>query len=463
MPAAKTAIARVTGPVEGGKGRPFGSPPASLVSEHGYLMKEFLLDGTAQTYVPAPGSTIDLDGRWTVEPGATAAYRTRMYLVRPKDPARFNGVVIVNWQNVTAGFDIGVPSIHDMTHGFAWVGITAQQVAVDGQSSLNAGMPALAGLAAWDRDRYGTLHHPGDEYSYDIFTQAARTFAADRPLDGVDPLGGLRPLLLMATGESQSAMRLGSYINMVDEAERLFDAFFLTLHWGVCPYPPNQSLFESLAPLGNGLSAGSAAIHDRGRAPILVLNTESETLNCFPVRQSDSATYRFWEMAGTAHMGGDIVRNLQETMARDGITSSLQANAVNDIDWAYVRNAALEHLVAWVEGAPPPPSFPPIDVKNGAIVTDEIGNASGGLRLPDLAVPTAVHSGTNDRGLPAGLAGHSSSLRDEQINALYPDAETYLRAWNDALNIIRAQGLILESDLDAERARGRTIAAALWR
>ena len=43
------------------------------------------------------------------------------------------------------------------------------------------------------------------------------------------------------------------------------------------------------------------------------------------------------------------------------------------------------------------------------------------------------------------------------------DAETYLKAWNDALDTSRAQGLILESDLDAERARGRTIAAALWR
>jgi len=426
-------------------------------------MEEFLLAGTAQAYEPAPGSTVDVDGRWTVEPVATVAYRTRMYVVRPKDPARFNGVVIVNWQNVTAGFDIGTPSIHNLVHGYAWVGVTTQWVAVEGQPSLTADMSATTGLAAWDRDRYGTLHHPGDEYSYDIFTQAARTFAADRSLDGVDPLGGLRPLLLVAAGESQSAMRLGSYINMVDEAERLFDAFFLTLHWGVCPHPPNQSLFESLAPIGNGLSAGSAAIHDRGRAPILVLNTESETLKCFPVRQSDTATYRFWEMAGTAHMGGDIVRKMQETMARDGIASSLQEDAANDIDWTFVRNAALEHLVAWVEGDSPPPSFPPINVKNGAIVTDEIGNATGGLRLPDLVVPTAVHSGTNDRGLPAALAGHSSPLTNEQISALYPDAETYLKAWNDALDTSRARGLILESDLDAERARGRTIAAALWR
>jgi hypothetical protein len=258
-------------------------------------------------------------------------------------------------------------------------------------------------------------------------------------------------------------MRLGSYINMVDDAERLFDAFFLNLHWGVCPYPPNQSLLDSLAPIGNGLSAGSAAIHDRGRVPILVLNTESETLRCFAVRQPDTATYRFWEMAGTAHMGGDVLPRMKDTMARDGITTPLQLDAVNNIDWGYVRNAALEHLVAWTVGGTPPPSFPPINVENGAIVIDENGNATGGIRLPDLAVPTAMHSGTKDTGPPAALAGQSTPLTDEQFSALYPDANSYLEAWNDAVDTIRAQGLILESDVDAERARGRTIADALWR
>jgi hypothetical protein len=453
----------VSGPLDCGRGRPFSSPPASLVTEHEYLVEEFLLEGTARAYTPVAGSTIGIDGRWSVEPAATATYRTRMYVVRPGDPTRFNGVVIVNWQNVTAGFDIGIPNAHDLAHGYAWVGVTAQQVAVEGQPSQGPGAPVSPGLAAWDPDRYGTLHHPGDQYSYDIFTQAARTLAFDRPLDGVDPLGGLQPRLLMATGESQSSMRLGSYINMVDDAERLFDAYFLTLHWGLCPYPPNQQLFESFAPIGNGLSAGSAAIHDQGRVPILVLNSESETLSCFPVRQPDTATYRFWEMAGTAHMGGDIVRKMREAMARDGIATAMQLDAVNDIDWGYVRNAGLKHLVAWADGGPPPPSFPPITVEHGAIVTDEIGNATGGIRPPDLAAPTAVHSGTNDCGIPAALTGRSTPLTSEQLSALYLDTNAYLNAWNDAVDAARIQGLILESDLDALRARGSTIAAALWR
>jgi hypothetical protein len=306
------------------------------------------------------------------------------------------------------------------------------------------------------------LHHPGDEFSYDIFTQAARTLAAERPLDRVDPLGGLRPRLLVATGESQSAMRLGSYINMVDDTERLFDAFFLNLHWGVCPYPPNQPLFDSFAPIGHGLSAGSAAINDRGRAPILVLNTESETLRSFPVRQPDTATYRFWEMAGTAHLGGSVVAEMQEMMTRDGMTTTLELDSANTVEWGYVRNAALEHLVAWADGDTPPPSFTPIGVLNGAIVTDEIGNATGGIHLPDLIVPTAVQSGTNANAINpvAALAGQSTPLTDEQLTARYSNAGAYLKAWREAVDTTQARGLILESDLEAVRARGRTMAAA---
>ena len=46
---------------------------------------------------------------------------------------------------------------------------------------------------------------------------------------------------------------------------------------GLCPYPPDQPLQRSFRPLEDGLYAGSSAINDRGRVPILVLNSESES------------------------------------------------------------------------------------------------------------------------------------------------------------------------------------------
>jgi hypothetical protein len=457
----RTDVARVVGPIAGGKGWPFGSPPD--VAGHDCLMEEFFAEGVAQSYAPVPGSEIGIDGKWLVEPAGTAEYRTRFYVVRPIDSSRFNGVVLVNWQNVTAGLDLGTPSTFDLDHGYAWVGVTTQWVAMEGQRSLVSGMPGTQGLRAWDPERYGTLRHPGDEFSYDMFTQAARAVGRDRSTGAVDPLGGLEPRLVIATGGSQSAMRLGSYINIVDDAERFFDAFFLTVHWGMCPYPPDQRLTASFAPVGAGLTAGSAAIHDRGRVPVLVLCSESETMNNLPVRQPDTPMFRFWEMAGTAHAGGGVGAEMESVLVRDGMAPFLQNDIVNTIDWGYVRNAALEHLVVWADGGSPPPSFPPIDATiDEGIHHDDLGNATGGVRLPELLAPTGVHSGTNAINPLAALSGQSTPLPDEQLRSLYPDAEAYLDAWDAAVDQVKSLGLVLDTDLDMLRARGRKVAAEHW-
>jgi hypothetical protein len=53
-------------------------------------------------------------------------------------------------------------------------------------------------------------------------------------------------------------------------------------------------------------------------------------------------------------------------------------------------------------------------------------------------------------------------LTDEQLNVLYSDVVAYLKMWDRAVENSRSQGLILEADLDDQRAHGRTIAADLW-
>lgn len=106
-------------------------------------------------------------------------------------------------------------------------------------------MPGLSqGLTAWDPERYGSLHHPGDAYSYDIYAQAARLLRDGPAAGGTDPIGGLRPRTLIAVGGSQSAMRLGSYINIAHQHDRLFDGFYLIVRWGMCPPIEDISLVE---------------------------------------------------------------------------------------------------------------------------------------------------------------------------------------------------------------------------
>jgi Alpha/beta hydrolase domain len=444
----------VTGPVEGAH-RPFSSPPFGI-EEAGYVMEEFLVEGTAGSYRPSapPGR----DGRWEAEPGPEADYRTRIYVVRPADPADFNGIVLANWQNVTAGFDLGMPP-PEAYCGYAWVGITAQHVAVHGMASLGPGMVATNGLVGEDPERYATLHHPGDEYCYDIFTQAAATVAPKRPMDAVDPLDGLTPRLILATGSSQSAMRLGSYLNMVHARVQMFDGFLLLVHWGLCPPPPNQELLESFTPLDTGLCGGHSRIRDDG-VPILVLSSETEVLSNYPVRQPDTDSFRFWEMAGTAHATGAGLDDFAEFLDRFVGTdpSVLQANTVQ---WNYVADAALRHLVRWVENGEAPPHFPLIDVDAGPPATihrDQWGNATGGVRLPDVIAPTAHNRGDNDVNILVAMLGESVPFTPDELAARYPSRTDYLAEWDGAVDALLTAGLDLEAQTDSLRARGRKVA-----
>ena len=454
----RTYTATVAGPVAGGKGWPFGSPTYD-VAALGCAMEEFFIDGVACSYRPVAGSEVARDGRWRTEIAATAAYRTRMYVVRPTDPARFNGVVLVNWQNVTAGVDLGMPSVNDLGRGFAWVGVTTQRIAVDGQPAIGGMLAASKGLREWDPERYGSLRHPGDEFSYDIFTQAARTVAPGREVSNPDPLGGLEPRRIIALGASQSALRLGSYVNLAHAAERVFAGFLPTVHFGICPYPPNQTLQASFAPVGDGWYAGSSRIRDDSGTPILVVASESETMHNYPVRQPDSQTFRFWEMAGTAH--ASAAPEMEAVFARDGLASILNAETRNEISWEYVRDAALAGLVEWIETGRAPRSFPPIDVDPGppaAIRRDRFANALGGIRLPEMEAPTARNSGTNALNPLAALAGESVPFDPLQLAELYADHETFLEAWDTAVDSLAADELVLPDAVDAVRARGRELA-----
>ncbi|MBE1536911.1 alpha/beta hydrolase domain-containing protein [Actinomadura algeriensis] len=77
------------------------------------------------------------------------------------------------------------------------------------------------GLKKIDPDRYGSLEHPGDGFTFDIFTQVARGLRGGAPLDG------LRPQRLIASGESQSALAMVTYYNGVQPLTRAFDGFFV--------------------------------------------------------------------------------------------------------------------------------------------------------------------------------------------------------------------------------------------
>ncbi len=97
----------ITGPIPATT--PFGDPshgfvfsPAAVdLGPRGYVQEEFFIEGTANRYTRSGMETADV-----VDGGHP--YKTRFVVRRPLSPDAFNGTVVVEWNNVTAGQDLDI-------------------------------------------------------------------------------------------------------------------------------------------------------------------------------------------------------------------------------------------------------------------------------------------------------------------------------------------------------------------
>ena len=440
----------LSGPVTGGdKGYPFGRPDRDLGAV-GYREEEFFLEGTAVRYRPRPGSELGADGRWEVEPAGQAPYRTRLVVYRPVDPEAFNGTVLVSWNNVSAGFDgYTVDSAEILDSGFAYVAVTAQRVGVHGMGEQPMG------LVQWDPGRYGRLSITSDDYSFDIFSQAARTVAAGRSRNSVDPdpLDGLDVRHLVAIGASQSASRLGAYINAVQPLHHLFDAFMPYLYFGGgSPLDVGEEVFNP----GSGMRDRSTLpmipcrIRDDLDALVMIVNSEVEAIACHGVRQPDTDRFRYWEAAGTAHVALQSMVSRAESMGQPAAAVAAALKGINEVPLNPVVESAYRHLQGWLETGTPPPRQPLIDFAGdpAEVVRDEHGIARGGIRLPQVEVPLATNSAIPAPGHPMGFLGGSCvPFPPEKVRALYGQAEDYLERFEQATAALEKAGLILPRDV----------------
>jgi hypothetical protein len=446
------ATPSVTGPITGGtRGWPFGGPTVDLES-YGYREDEYFIEGDATRFRIAASHEFGRDGHWAVEPVETAPYKTRIVVYRPKDRARFNGTVVVSWNNVTAGYDLFEVNAEIFEGGFACVAVTTQAIGVNGLP------PTPMGLAAWDPERYGTLAMPSDDYSFDIFTQAARAVGPARARQPNDPMAGLDVVKLIATGASQSGGRLVTYINAVQPLESVFDGFLLTIHFGFgFPLEVGDFVINLAAtPTDPRSVRGAHQIREDCPVPVMVVNSELESAALLGVRQPDTDLYRYWEVAGTSHMSRPGVEALGVRSLRDfgPDLPRLVGDSVtgmNAVSMAPVLNAAIRHLASWVNGGAPPPSQPLIEFAGEPeeIVRDEHGNAKGGVRLPQMEVPIARNSAIpQGDDFLSGLTGSTVPFSAETLRALYGDKAGYVARFEQAARDAVKAGVVLDRDVD---------------
>jgi hypothetical protein len=82
----------VLGPVTGPR-PPWGAPRVDP-ARYGYCVKEYQLRGVAACYEAVAERS---GGEVEVEEVGAAAYHTRLLVIRPEHPARFNHTVLLNW------------------------------------------------------------------------------------------------------------------------------------------------------------------------------------------------------------------------------------------------------------------------------------------------------------------------------------------------------------------------------
>jgi hypothetical protein len=444
---------KVTGPVLPDSGMSLGTG-GPVLSTVGYQKKEFFLEGTAHSYTPTLPLPIDGKLVVTADPEDPAGnFKTRMVVIRPIKVADFNGTVIVEWLNVSAGADTGPDWI--MAHnelirkGYAWIGVSAQAVGVN---ALKNGAAAA---------RYASLVHPSDSYSYDMFSHAGKR-AGDT---ASKLLGGWTADRVIAAGESQSAFRMVTYIDAVHPIEDVFDGYMVHSRFGF-----GASI--SQAPLPVHSFPYPAPIRDDLNVPVMVVMAEGDVIQTnLEARQPDTPMFREWEMAGTAHADAYTLTGLGDPGDGSGALAMfgfLRApsnpfgceSPINAGPQHWILQAAFDGLDTWVRTlqdpgqaiVAPPHAAPLTALSDTPVVLDRDlqGNALGGVRSPHVEVPVATLDSVN-AAPPGGfgfcsLFGRTMPLTPTEILALYPTKDDFLTKWSDSIDDSVADGFMLAED-----------------
>ncbi|MET0701319.1 MAG: alpha/beta hydrolase domain-containing protein [Mycobacterium sp.] len=443
------------------------------ITDVGYTASEYFVSGSAASYSPV--GDCGSDGVWDAEPSGAADYTTRMVVLTPTDTALFNGTVLVEWLNVSGGID--APALWFMAHreilreGYAYVAVSAQYVGVEGGESLGGANMSLKTL---DPDRYGGLHHPGDAFSYDIFSQIGELF---RPADNVEVLAGLSPDAVVAVGESQSAMFLTTYLNAVDPLAQVFNGFLVHSRFGPAAPLDGASILESqdLPP--------QVRFRPHLRVPTVAVITETDLIDgrlagYHAARQPDNEMLRTWEIPGAAHADNYTIRVAFIDTGAAPVHELVAAYAPTDVlmgqqlahfinfgpQHHYVLQAALAGLSRWLRTGEPAPSAEPIALTATAppaLNVDVNGLAIGGVRTPWVDVPIARTSGIADSDdvEMAFLFGTGAPFDDATLDRLYPGGVTdYLDRFTRSLDAAIAAGFLVPTD----RAEILDLAAATY-
>ncbi len=427
------------GDAYGDRADQFGSAP--------FVEQEFFLSGQARRYKSA--GTLGSDGKWSATVvSSNTPYKTAALVRRPSHPSHFNGIVLVEWLNVSSGYpldvDWGMNREEILRKGYAYIGLVNQKVGLDGVKKLTA-----------YGDRYTGTDISTDDISYDILSQAGQAVRDQYSV----LLGGLKPVKVLTSGHSQSAMRLTTYANAIQPLDRVFDGI----------------LIHGRANSGTKMASGdntpsSTVIRADSLVPVFQIQSQMDvSVQPATSKAIDTGKVRYWEVAGAAHADQYLLDNIYSVSEREvGFDQPDCSKPHNAMPFYMAQNAALRHLANWTLTGTAPPVAPRMK-RNwlGSLQKDANDNVVGGLRLPEIEVPVATYGNANfTSGSLAFLdlfaciaGGYTEPFSASKLKTLYPTRADYVSKYKKAADAALAAGHILPEDHAnaLQRAQAATI------
>ena len=475
------------------EGDPAGeiSLPASWQTGAGYLLDEFFVSGHANVfnYNQAEAEIGEHPGDNLVVRLVDMPYKTRILVAYPEHKERFSGVVIIELMHATSGSDKmsvwATAAEFFRREGFVYIGITVSgdQAVAYLKSGCGGELPACG-------ERYAGLSLDDNGLEFEIVSQLASALRSGIPDQSPLPIDFNPVDMIFVTGYSQDAApAVITLSNQFHQAA--IDGYFpqgyalgrpiggkysnlrgVTGDPQFCDQPGSSPYPDCIG----SLAADEALIRNNLPVPVYLGMTEHDVVYHagFANRQPDidvnpHASFRLIEVPGSGHVPSTLgeleiapgYRRADLCVHQPGFNNT----PVSAVD---VYNAYWRAMILQVREGRIPPKAPRIETDQlGGIVRDELGNALGGLRMPEFQFPRASYFQPYNVAKPAcsdeitteclpteiarsgGYCFVMSSLAPftaEELAGIYPDRERYIAEYTQYTLQLVAQGFLLEED-----------------
>jgi len=434
-----------------------------------YVEEEYLVEGAATLFTYAsdpPLGPTDLAVAQEDVP-----YKTRILVRRPRHAHRFNGTVVIEWWNSTAGFDSApswdLSAEYFARRGIAYVGITNSTTSLEflaGGCRVFGIFPPTCGA------RYETLSLPENGLAYEMVSQIAHLLKSRDPQNPLP--SSFRVKRLFHVGESQQAGSVITYASAF-HLDGINDGYFIQSNIHARPINFGPSCAAAGAPEFPNCTPRLVYPDSLVRTDLLVPVYQVITQTDFEVlgfnvlgRQPDTRTYRYYEVAGGAH--NTVHRDIEVIPAglfgpepillEDLCANELNTAADGPVFVSHVIDALWERMREQASRGWSPPSGIVMNDVEGVLERDEHGNVTGGVRLPSLDASLATYASSNmaDPELPpllqeigdlvCRLSGSVHPFDEETLDALYPRRRSYFVEVLRSTIRLERQGLLLPAN-----------------